>query len=148
MIDIKRLAEIADSKQAEDNKKYAEIKAEIELKKNEMFYSITDGLEAKLIELAKQGRREYTVLETKHGISSIDLNFNNLYSKGVPSNKSMHSLIKDGDITIDEVIKNALPDGLFKRVYDWCIKNNLNPIVKYWDDGVGMYDGFGIYLKW
>ena len=75
MIDTKRLAEIADSKQAQDNKKYAEIKAEIELKKNEMFYSITDGLESKLIELAKQGKREFTVLEAKHGISGIDLNF-------------------------------------------------------------------------
>ena len=148
MIDIKRLAEIADSKQAQDAKKYEEIQADIKAKKDEMFFKITDGLETKLIELAKKGKRECEVYEFIHGSSGVDLNFDNLYGKGVPSTKNLYCLIKDKDITIEEVIANALPNGLFKRVYDFCISNNLTPIVRYWDDGVGMNEGFGIYLKW
>lgn len=38
--------------------------------------------------------------------------------------------------------------GNFKRVYDYLVKEGLNPKVDYWTDGGGQDEGFELVIEW
>lgn len=140
---LDELTALANSKQ----RQIEEIEKNLTEQKRKEFeakiHKATDGLKEKLRKLAAEGERKYEVYRGMY-----DGDFHPDLSKKLHASGSgnMYCAIRDKKISYDEVIENRM--GAFKRIYDFCVKEGLDPQIRYSHDGGGMEEWFEIVIRW
>jgi len=149
---LETLKTTAESAESQKENAYLERKKYEAKRDSEMILEITESLKTKLMQEAKNGNRQYTVLEASmHGdYSNRKVAFYD-YGKCFANSLTMYDWetfynLRNDEKTIQKII--AKSKGVFKAVYEYCQKEGLNPIVKFFDDGVGQTYGYGIYINW
>lgn len=151
---LDELKQTADSAEVQKEKKYRELIEDEARKDNEMILEITQSLKSNLMQEAKKGNRSFTVLEASIHGSYMKRDAGAFYDYGKCWNtyEVQHGTWSDfytarnDNKTIERVI--SISKGVFKVVYEYCKKEGLNPVVRYFDDGVGQTWGYGIYINW
>lgn len=143
MINLNELKKISDDKVVQDKQREIEDKKKRKQKFDHDYHFMVDNLEHRLRESARKGERRFSV-----GIFSIFgggdfANITEELSKRIKPNLS----VAFGDtITNSDIVFNMR--GNFKRVFDYCRVQGLDPNVKYWTDGGGEDEGFEIIIEW
>ena len=136
MITLKKLGEITDNKIKSDIAELNRIEQEKrnELEKEFIFY--TENLEEGLLDAAQKGKREFRVF------NSSFYNCDNFSSLKIKKGNFLTNWLKT--IFVEDII--ICSKNNFKRIYDFCKEQKLNPQIKYSprDDD----DYFEIIIEW